>query len=508
MPERVEDCKQSVLEDNPEYSESRAYAICWAQENEGNLAADKETVVEVASQNNLSAEAANQILSNDNVNLDDPCWEGYTMVGQKIDENGNEVPNCVPDEDVPDANMSIANSKLLAVGTALDKQPIKREELSGDKVAYRNIKLLDTGVWTDQNSQTPTLYDETTFSNINAVSESNEQGPPTNIAHDVHKRGANKGEPHEASVGGYVDPKSLRTDGEALFGDFIFDTSKPAGDFADANLKSALKNDGTAGFSPSVELEPVEMAQTVDHPHAQEHVKSARLTGVGLVRDPASESVDLMEETQERAVALAAGEDSPKGKTVAMQKADMTEKQLMNADEIRETLDMFGFDGLDEMTDDEVMDMAEDLHGDLMEQLQGDDDMGNDMGNYGDDDMGDGEDDDDPEDEEDDDDMDMEGMADTVASLSERLEEVENALAEMDMGELATEGDVEEVESELAALKPDGFSTEEVRKTLASIGNEGKEARTLAEDNVDEEYDWSLSDDGVNYDPATGTTSR
>jgi hypothetical protein len=31
-----------------------------------------------------------------------PCWEGYTMVGTKV-ENGNEVPNCVPDEDVPDA---------------------------------------------------------------------------------------------------------------------------------------------------------------------------------------------------------------------------------------------------------------------------------------------------------------------------------------------------------------------------------------------------------------------
>ncbi|AFH22738.1 hypothetical protein OSG_eHP34_00025 [environmental Halophage eHP-34] len=425
----------------------------------------------------------------------------------KPESSLNESQRDLPDRS--DENM-LSLGKMLAVGTALDKQPIKREELSGDKVAYRNIKLLDTGVWTDQNSQTPTLYDETTFSNINAVSEGDEQGPPTNIAHDVHKRGANKGEPHEASVGGYVDPKSLRTDGEALFGDFIFDTSKPAGDFADANLKSALKNDGTAGFSPSVELEPVEMAQTVDHPHAQEHVKSARLTGVGLVRDPASETVDLMQETQERAVALAAGEgDSPKGKTVAMQKADMTDKQLMNADEIRETLDMFGFDGLDEMTDDEVMDMAEDLHGDLMEQLQGDDDM-MEHGDYGDDDMADGEDDDpeEPEDEEEDDDMDMEGMADTVASLSERLEEVENALAEMDMGELATEGDVEEVESELAALKPDGFSTEEVRKTLASIGNEGTEPRTLAEDNIDEEYDWSLSDDGVNYDPATGTTSR
>ena len=534
MPKDVDECVKSVMEDNPDYSESRAYAVCWAQKNEGNLAADKDTVVEVAVQNNLSAEAANTILSNDNVSLeDDPCWEGYTMVGQKIDENGNEVPNCVPDDDVPDANMasgecpegevkvngecvdsesvdappSILNGKMLAVGQSLDSQPIKREELSGDKVAYRNIKLLDTGVWTDQNSQTPTLYDETTFSNLEAVSGDTTEGPPTNIAHDVHKRGANKGEPHEASVGGYVDPESLSTDGEALFGDFIFDLSKPAGDFADANLKSALENDGTAGFSPSVELEPVEMAETVNHPHAQEHVKSARLTGVGLVRDPASETVDLMQETQERAVALSA--DSPKGKTIAMQKAGMTDKQLMDVDDVRETLDKFGFDGLDEMTDDEVADMAEDLHGDLMEQVQEDDDMGNDMA--------DGEDMDEDDDDEEEEDMDMEDGSDDmdalqsqVATLSERLEEVEDAIAQAmaDEGGLAASSDVEEVESELAALKPDGMGTDEVRRTLASIGTESKESRTLAEGATDEEeWDYADADDGVTYGP-NGTISR
>ncbi|AGC34488.1 prohead protease [Haloarcula virus HVTV-2] len=37
MPEAVEECVDSVLDDNPDYSESRAYAICWSQQNEGNL---------------------------------------------------------------------------------------------------------------------------------------------------------------------------------------------------------------------------------------------------------------------------------------------------------------------------------------------------------------------------------------------------------------------------------------------------------------------------------------
>jgi len=39
----------------------------------------------------------------------DPCWENYTMVGTKVDENGNEVPNCVPDDDVPDAEAQSAD---------------------------------------------------------------------------------------------------------------------------------------------------------------------------------------------------------------------------------------------------------------------------------------------------------------------------------------------------------------------------------------------------------------
>lgn len=32
--------------------------------------------------------------------LEDACWEGYEAVGFKIDENGNKVPNCVPEDEV------------------------------------------------------------------------------------------------------------------------------------------------------------------------------------------------------------------------------------------------------------------------------------------------------------------------------------------------------------------------------------------------------------------------
>jgi hypothetical protein len=34
---------------------------------------------------------------------ENPCWDGYVMVGTKIDENGNEVPRCVPEEEVEES---------------------------------------------------------------------------------------------------------------------------------------------------------------------------------------------------------------------------------------------------------------------------------------------------------------------------------------------------------------------------------------------------------------------
>jgi len=32
-------------------------------------------------------------------NDDGPCWDGYEMIGMKTDDDGNEVPNCVPEDD-------------------------------------------------------------------------------------------------------------------------------------------------------------------------------------------------------------------------------------------------------------------------------------------------------------------------------------------------------------------------------------------------------------------------
>jgi hypothetical protein len=73
----------------------------------------------------LNGDSEQQGLREDwQLNEDDPCWEDYTMVGMKTDENGNEVPNCVPEEDAedydPDESASFSEDELL--NTVLEDQ--------------------------------------------------------------------------------------------------------------------------------------------------------------------------------------------------------------------------------------------------------------------------------------------------------------------------------------------------------------------------------------------------
>jgi len=63
--------------------------------------------------------------------MDDPCWEGYTMVGMKTDENGNEVPNCVPDDDVPEADLSGVEERIDELSSELSE--LKASKASVEK---------------------------------------------------------------------------------------------------------------------------------------------------------------------------------------------------------------------------------------------------------------------------------------------------------------------------------------------------------------------------------------
>jgi hypothetical protein len=88
---------------------------------------DEEEMDEVVASvlDELNGDSEQQGLREDwQLNEDDPCWKNYTMVGMKTDENGNEVPNCVPDDEAenydPDESASLSEDELL--NTVLEDQ--------------------------------------------------------------------------------------------------------------------------------------------------------------------------------------------------------------------------------------------------------------------------------------------------------------------------------------------------------------------------------------------------
>lgn len=78
--ENLDECVESVLEDNPDLSESEAYAIC-------NAELDSEAAANAGLRDDWEDRLTQQ---------EDPCWEGYTMVG--LQDDG--TPRCVPEEGV------------------------------------------------------------------------------------------------------------------------------------------------------------------------------------------------------------------------------------------------------------------------------------------------------------------------------------------------------------------------------------------------------------------------
>jgi len=517
MPEAVDNCVKSVMEDNPDYSESRAYAICWAQQNRGEL--------------DLGDDASDDDLYRAAIKAqDDPCWEGYTMVGMKRGENGEPVPNCVPDDEVPDANLAAADDRCgegmvkigdrcVPVGDAsesvdapasilsdnasyltlksLESEPIERVEAGDNTVRYTNVKLLSPGIWADAGSQTETYYPPDGIAALEAdYDDAAHDGPPLNIMHDLD---TDEWKAHEASVAGHIDPDSLDTDDDGnLFGDLVLDTAKGAGQFADDNLKSTLENEGTVGFGgPSVEIPARGLQQSHDPQRDMPRVDGGLLTGVALVMDPASKSVNFAREAARRPIAMS----GTNAKALVRQSTGMAPK-ILEADpgEVREIMDMFGLD-TDDLDDEEVMDMAEDLHGDLMDELEGAE-----MAEHGDDEEEEEEEEgaemeEDMEEEEEDDEMemgdDMDAVQDRVQNLASRLEDLEDMVAQA-----MTADDVDaELEDAAGNKLADADTVEELDRRLSQLEDEPKEARTLADSDDGEEWE-------PNYDEPVSSGTR
>lgn len=363
----------------------------------------------------------------------------------------------------------------------LDSEPIEREELEDGTVRYNNIKLLDTGVWTDENSRTPTLYDERTFENTEPNwNEEKYDGPPVNIHHDLDERG----NPNEASVGGYIDPDSLRTDGNALFGDFVFDRNDDAGAFADTNLQSSIESGGQVGFSPSVELSPKrgEVVDTPDNPRAEQHVQAAELTGTGLVRDPASKTVDFAHETRNRAVVMGA-----EGQThYTLESGDTGMDEDLNLEELREKHNLS-----DDVDAETVKELAE---AGLLSLKYEDKEKEEEDEEEEESEMEESDEEEEEEEAEMAEDMDPQELVSMVQALRERLETLEEEHEALMSAEEVTEelaeakqelsSEVKETAQELAeaeTVQELQEAKEDLDKRLSKIEEQPEKPRTMAE---------------------------
>jgi hypothetical protein len=477
MPEAVDECVKSVMEDNPDYSESRAYAICWAEQNRGNL-----SVHEDASHDELLAAAAKS-------NTD--CPEGKVRAGEA----------CVDVEEVTDVPpSSLLSTPQHLTLKSLETEPIKRVSENSNKVRYKSLKLLSPGIWADAGSQTETYYPPEGIANLEAdYDESKHDGPPVNIMHDLD---VEDWEAHEPSVAGHVDPDTLDTDDDGnLYGDVVFDTATGAGQYADENLQSTLEKEGALGFGgPSVEIPARGLQQSHDEVRDMPRVDGGLLTGVAMVMDPASKSVNFAREAARRPVALS-GESGNNAKVLTQQSGSM--RTLANAEEVREIMERFGFD-VGDMDDEEMMEMAEDLHEDLMDQMkreEGEDADGEGAEMETHDGEDDEEDDDEDEDMEMQEDGDLEAVEERVQSLASRLEDVEDALSQAMQAD-DVEATLEDAKGQELAAADTVAELEEARdeldRRLEALESEGKESKTLADaggvsEDFEPEYDGAPS---------------
>lgn len=475
MPEEVEACVRSIMDDNPEMDEDRAYAICKDQAEKGNL--------------------------EDGAELATGCPDGEVDIGGE----------CVPIEEV-DAPAPLLNStdSMHLTLKSLESEPIERIEEGENTVRYTSVKLLSPGIWTDDGSKQATYYSPEGIANLQAsYDESEHEGPPLNIMHDLDME---EFEAHEASVAGHIDPDTLDTDDDDnLYADLVFDTSTGAGQFADENLKSTLENEGRVGFGgPSVEIPAEGLEQSYDQARDMPRVDGGRLTGAAMVMDPASKTVNFAREAARRPIAMSSGKDA---KAFTLKDGGMSPGKTLGAEEAREILDNYGFEGLDEMSDEDVMEVAGDLHEDLMGELEGDgegQEMEDDESEEDEEDTEMQEDDEMPDGEDEEDADDMDALKNQVANLSERLEDVEDAVSQA-MSADEVESELQEAQQNLAdaeTVTELQEAKDELDKRLSAVEDEGKESKTLADSGESDGFDWSDADPGADYDPATGSMSR
>ena len=379
---------------------------------------------------------------------EDPCQEGWTMVGTKT-KNGQTVPNCVPEEDVPDANMSahrILSNRSLA-------GPIERIENEDGSVTYTNIKILSRGVWTDSSSGTPTEYIPSNLS----IAEDN----TVNLMHDAD---------NEVSEVGHIEADSDYIEDEDLYADVTLDMDNAASEYADENLQKTLETKGEKGFGgPSVEI-PGE-GLDIDNSGAYPSTADGVINGLGFVKQPAAKTTAFDQTAREQGVAMSEGQS-----TMVLER----QRSLMDLDAVKQTMDRLGVD-TEDMSDDELAEMAEEAHEGLMNAM--DSDMATHDDEEEDEKDADMADDMDEEEEEEDTEMDI-----GAEMIDERFDELWNEIEEMKEAMMSAD-EVEETLSEAREELADAETaqelakaTEDIDKRLSELEEEPQEPKSLADD--------------------------
>lgn len=356
--------------------------------------------------------------------------------------------------------------------------PIEREELSGTRVKYTNVALLDRGVWTDAGSGQPTEYDPAELSV--------EPNAPVNIMHDSES---------EASEAGHIDAESWTVEGGTGYADVVLDLDTTAGQYADETLQETLESGGEVGFGgPSIEI-PAQGYDLEETGQGYPKLVDGSIEGMGFVRDPASKSTSFSRQTAERGVAMSADSQNP---MVYTPKGDAMSDEL-DLEALREQYNLS--DDVDKDTIKELLEAG----AMSLEDGEEDEEEEEDMENEEDEPPEDPE-EEEAEEEEESDEMDMEDLKSEVAQLRSELETIrEEHEAMMQAEEMESElaEAREELREELAAADTVAeleSAKEDLDKRLAALEDEPKDPKSLS-DNSDGD-DWEPQYDTVPSEPA------
>ena len=234
----------------------------------------------------------------------------------KPESSLNKSTKDLPDR--TDENMLSAIASQFTL-RKLETAPIEREQLSENRVAYRNVKVLESGTWTDSGSGETIWYSPRGLENLNVT-----DGNSINIAHDDDNKVSEVGQMENA-----------RVNGDELYADLEIDTTNAAGEYADQNLQATLESEGNKGFGgPSVEIDAEGQEIEYNERRGLKELVGGNISGLGLVANPASKPVAFDRQVAERGVAMS---EAQTHYTLEEKPIDMA-----NCEEIRETLDAAG----------------------------------------------------------------------------------------------------------------------------------------------------------------------